>query len=440
MNLFQKSLLLLIGVLVLAAAAGFFVFPSWFSEKYRPWRLGLDLIGGTHLVYEVDMSVVKTDDRDSIMNGLRDVIERRVNLFGVGEPQVASAHEGNAYRLIVELAGIKDVSAALEQIGSTPLLNFAEIVEMPVDSSTSQSASSTAITTKQILPTDLTGRYITSATLGQDNIGRTLFEFSLNDEGAKLFEDITARNVNKPLCILVDGAPIFPDEPAERSCPNVSEKITGGKAQISGEGITRDAAIQLVERFNAGALPAPIKLISQQTVSATLGVNSLNKALLAGLIGTLAIIMFMLIYYRFLGIFSAIALIIYIILALAIFKIGVTMSLSGIAGFVLSIGMAVDANILIFERTKEELAKGLAFTSAIEEGFKRAWTSIRDSNFTTIIAALILYYYTSSFVRGFALTLLIGVLLSMFSAITVTRSLLRVSIKNKRASPTTNNS
>ena len=212
--------------------------------------------------------------------------------------------------------------------------------------------------------------------------------------------------------------------------PVVQEKIAGGRAQISGS-FTLETARQLVERFNAGALPSPINLINQQTIGADFGQDSLEKALLAGFLGTIAVIIFMIIYYRGFGVFASISLLMYIALTLAIFKIiPITLTLAGIAGLILSIGIAVDANILIFERTKEELKKGLSRKTAVEEGFNRAWTSIRDSNISTIITAIILYYFTSSFIKGFALALLIGVLVSMFSAITITRTFLRVFIKD----------
>jgi preprotein translocase subunit SecD len=205
------------------------------------------------------------------------------------------------------------------------------------------------------------------------------------------------------------------------------------RAQITGSFTIADAR-QLVERFNAGALPAPIKLISQQTIGASLGSDSLAKTLWAGLIGAILVMLFMLIYYRGLGIFASLALIIYTILLLSIFKLfGVTMTLAGIAGIILTIGMAVDANILIFERTKEEIKKGLHKTGAISEGFRRAWPSIRDSNIATIITALVLYNLTSSFIKGFALSLLVGVIVSMFTAITVTRTLLNIFIKERKA-------
>lgn len=424
MSLRKRSALILVGIIFLAILAAIFALPSLWGNKFKPWRLGSDLAGGTDLEYIVDMTKVEARDRSSVMTGLRDVIEKRVNLFGVAEPQVFAAKEGDNYKLIIKLAGIKDIGGALDQIGSTPLLDFREIVGDATNS--------------QIVASELTGRYVTGASLGSDPAGFTTFEFELNKEGAKIFEDLTERNVGKALCIFIDNQPIFSRGDAENSlrmsCPRVNEKISDGKALISGGDINRNTALELVQKFNAGALPAPIKLLNQRTVSATLGVDSLNKAIYAGLIGVLAVVVFMLIYYRFLGIFSAAALIIYVVFNLAVFKaIGVTMTLSGIAGFILSIGMAVDANILIFERTKEEVARGVSFVSAIEEGFRRAWPSIRDSNFTTLISAAILYYYTSSFVQGFAFTLFIGVLLSMFSAITVTRVLLRAFITDRKA-------
>ena len=403
----QRPVFLLLTILLLAIVAGVFIAPKWLGAKYRPWRLGLDLIGGTNLIYEVDMSNVADNDRASVMNGLRDVIERRVNLFGVSEPQVVSAQQGGAYRLIVDLAGIKDVSQAINEIGSTPLLDFREVIGEG--------------TSTQFLATELSGRYVQGAQLDFDQTtGAAQVNLQFNDEGAKIFETLTERNIEKPLAIFLDNVLI--------EMPVVREKISGGKAQITGK-FTVDEAKKMVERFNAGALPAPINLISQQTIGASLGQESLQKAIFAGAIGTLAVILFMLGYYRLFGIFTSLALLIYISLTASVFKLGITMSLAGIAGFILSIGMAVDANILIFERTKEELKKGLSKLSAIEEGFRRAWPSIRDSNVSTIITSVILYEFTSSFVKGFALALLIGVLVSMFSAITITRTMLRTFMK-----------
>lgn len=400
----QPGLILLLIVLT-AVLAGFFIYPKYWGQKFMPWRLGLDLVGGSHLVYEVDVSKVAVGDHDSVLNGLRDVIEHRINIFGVSEPQVFVAQSANTANLVVELAGVKDISEAIRQIGETPLLDFRDV---------EQNGSST-----NFIPTNLTGRYITGAQLTFNSQTQAPeVAISFNSEGAGIFEQMTGANVGKPIAIFLDNTLI--------EAPVVQQKISGGQAVITGK-FTVDEAKKLVERFNAGALPAPITLISQQTISPTLGTDSLKKAVIAGILGTILVIFFMLAYYRFFGIFASMALLIYILLTLGIFKlIPITLSLAGLAGFILTIGMAVDANILIFERVKEEIKKGLSRTAAIEEGFRRAWPSIRDSNTSTIITAIILYYFTSSFVRGFALTLLIGVLVSMFSAITTTRLFLRV--------------
>lgn len=404
----ENSITLLIFIIVLAVAIGIFVYPQWFGQKYLPWRLGLDLVGGTHLVYEIDMKNVDSKERDSVAAGLKDVIEKRVNLFGVSEPQVILAKERDSRRLIVELAGIKDVGAAINEIGATPFLEFREVIREG--------------TSTQFFATDLTGRYLKSSQLTFDSTtGVPSLSLEFNDEGAKIFEELTAKNVGKQICTFIDYQ--------LADCARVQERISGGKARITGK-FTVDEVKQMASRFNAGALPAPINLISQQTIGPSLGQESLKKALYAGAFGIAAIIFFMFCYYRTFGIFASLALIIYTILVAGIFKLGMTMSLAGIAGFILSIGMAVDANILIFERTKEEIKKGLSKISAIEEGFHRAWPSIRDSNISTIITSIILYYFTTSFIKGFALALLIGVLISMFSAITITRTMLRIFIKN----------
>jgi protein-export membrane protein SecD len=354
------------------------------------------------------------------------VIERRVNLFGVTEPQIYIADVGDQSNLIVELAGIKDINQAIEMIGETPLLDFREVEEVPAAASTAATSTAEQSTepSYKFNPTNLTGRYVTSAQVSFDDFGKPVVNIAFNSEGAKIFEDLTARNVNKYLAIFLDNEPI--------EIPIVKEKISGGKAQISGN-LTPDSARKLVERFNAGALPAPIKLVSQQTIGASLGLDSLKKTIFSGLIGLIVVALFMIGYYRANGIIACLALLIYVSLSLGIFKvIPVTMTLAGIAGFILSIGMAVDANVLIFARMKEELKKGLSRKAAVEEGFRRAWPSIRDSNITTLIIAVILFYFATSFVKGFALTLFIGVLMSMFSAITVSKALLEVFIRDTK--------
>jgi protein-export membrane protein SecD len=416
----QKSLVVFVVVMLLAVLSALFVYPTIWGDKLRPWRLGLDLVGGSHLVYEIDMSGVEESDRDSVAGGLRDVIEKRVNLFGVSEPQVVISQKSDSYRLNVDLAGIKDVKEAIKQIGETPLLVFKEVDFKEGD--------------KEPIfnDTKLTGRYVSGAQVTMDNVvGRPQVSLTFNSEGALLFEELTGKNVGKPIAVFLDGDLI--------EMPVVQERIAGGRAQITGQ-FNFDTARKLVERFNAGALPAPINLIGQNTVGASLGADSLKRALIAGLVGTLVVMLFMLVYYRVLGFYAALALAVYVVLTTAVFKLfGVTMTLAGIAGFILSIGMAVDANILIFERAKEERKKGAGKFMALSEGFSRAWPPIRDSNISTMLTAIILYYATTGFVQGFALTLLIGVVMSMFSAITVTRAIIGVFARRESpvALPTT---
>ncbi|MBI2013132.1 MAG: protein translocase subunit SecD [Candidatus Colwellbacteria bacterium] len=410
----QTSQLILMTIIFVTALAALFVSPKPVGDKFLPWRLGLDLIGGSSVVYQVDLTGIPQGEWDEAVAGLKEVIERRVNLFGVAEPKVTVAKRGDTYQLLVDLAGVKDVQGAINQIGATPILDFREGVEEGNQTIYKE--------------TDLTGRYLTEATLAFDNLNRPIVNFKFNDQGTELFRQITARNVGKPLAVFVDGnllqAPIVQQE------INGPAQITFG-AETSQDQVLKEAKT-LVERFNAGALSAPVKQIHQRTISPTAAEDALRSILIAGIVGTLVVMLFMVAYYRRMGIFAAVALVIYTILTLAVFKIipNFTMTLAGIAGFVLSIGMAVDANILIFERTKEELKKGMAKIAAIEEGFRRAWPSIRDSNVTTIITAIILWFLTSSFVKGFALTLGLGVVVSMFSAIFVTRTMLRVFTKD----------
>jgi len=605
-----------------------------------PFHLGLDLQGGTHLVYEAETSSIPETERSDALEGVRDVIERRVNAFGVSEPIVQTNRAGGKWRIIVELAGIKDVNQAIRMIGETPILEFkeekevvdteltdeqkAELVSLhaeakavakdlqekikssaedadlavfanenddkedrttvggqsiglikqdgpfsefwnfannnpgakytfsPIETEegfnilriNGKNTDETEIEASHILicfdgatgcedgppkedvlsdiegirenatpenfaelaklhssepgasetggdlgsfargvmvpsfedaafaldvgeisgpvetefgyhliykrsekpvvqydvdrvvavkaqpidvapqldpwqNTGLSGKHLQRSQVqfqGTTNEPQVILEF--NEEGDKLFEEITDRNVGKLVGIFLDGQPI--------SVPRVNQKIIGGNAVITGQFDIQEAKL-LAQRLNAGALPVPIDLLSQQTVGASLGQDSLQKSVKAGLIGFLVVALFMILYYRLPGILAAIALVMYTAFTLAVFKLlGVTLTLSGIAGFILSVGMAVDANILIFERTKEELKNGHPLDGAIAEGFSRAWTSIRDSNVSSLITAGILYSFTSSSVRGFALTLAIGILVSMFSAIYVTRTMLRV--------------
>ena len=426
-----KKLILTLLVLVLGVGAGFFAFPQMANSLLarvpflslavpeRPFLLGLDLQGGLHLVYEADLSSISGGERDEAMEGLRDVIERRVNLFGVQEPVVQV--EGT--RLVVELAGIENPQRALEIIGQTPYLEFRELRE---DAEEVQQRNLEILEGEleielqdPFLPTELTGRYLEKAALGFGQIANEpIIELQFNDEGAALFGEITKRSIGRRLPIYLDGQLL--------SAPVVQEEIGGGKAEITGVGSLQDAR-EIVRNLNAGALPVPITILFQERVGAQLGMRSLEDSLKAGIVGFALIIVFMLLFYRLPGFLASLALLFYVALVLALFKaIPVTLTLAGIAGCVLSLGMAVDANILIFSRMREELKNGRGLAAATEEGFRRAWPSIRDGNITTLLVAVILYWLGSSFVQGFAFTLSLGILLSMFTALVVTRGLLRL--------------
>ena len=640
-------------IILLTVGASLVDFGNYYNQavdKYKiplphmtaiPFRLGLDLLGGTQLTYQADVSAVSVKDRSSAVDGVRDVIERRVNVFGVSEPNVqVNKTAGGEYRIIVELAGIKDIKQAIKMIGETPLLEFKEqntakrvmtdaekkqlddynkqaekkatevlgkvisggdftalakqysedttakdnggdlgwitekdnktlfdlankvglgktstdlaktdqgyeiikVEEMKVKTDPFTNTEETEVQADHLLicfqgktgcesgltreqalekinrlkeqatpanfkdlvkqnstepgardsggelgwfakgamvkpfedevfkqpvgtisdpvetdfgfhliykqderkvveyqlkhiliktkteediigvqsdwkNTELTGKNLTKATVQfnpNDNSPEVGLEF--DSEGAKMFEDITGRNVTKPVAIYLDGYPI--------SQPTVNEKITGGKAVISGKFNITEAKL-LAQRLNAGALPVPINLINQQTIGPSLGQKSLTSSLQAGLISFIVVAIFMILFYRLPGLMSVFALAVYSVLVLAVFKLWpVTLTLAGLAGFIISIGMAVDANILIFARMKEEIKTGKPLSIAIEEGFKRAWPSIRDSNFSTLITCFILIQFTTSVVKGFAVTLALGVIISMFTAIFITRNFL----------------
>jgi len=429
----KKVYISVLGIFILAFFAGNLIYPQFLNLPYLPqlpFKLGLDLQGGIHLVYQADMSGIETSEYNSSLQGLRDVIERRVNLFGVKEPTVQTQESGSQYRLIVELAGIEDPSQAIEMIGQTPYLEFKEYKENYQEITAQNSEALKNEGTVEVAledpfqPTNLTGKYLKKAELSFDpNTYQPLVSLQFDDEGAKIFEELTLNNIGKPLAIYIDGIPI--------SAPTVQEKISQGKAQISGN-FTLEEAKTLARNLNAGALPVPITLISQETVGPALGKVSLDASLQAGVWGLLAVVIFMTIFYRLPGFLASLALVIYTILNLALFKtIPVTLTLAGIGGFILSIGMAVDGNILIFSRMKEELRQGKTFAIAVEEGFRRAWPAIWDGNFTLLIVAAILFGFGSSFVKGFAFTVIIGTLLSMFSAIIITKSFLRCLIGTK---------
>ncbi len=388
-------------------------------SKY-PFKLGLDLKGGAHLVYKADLSKVAQSDHKDAMDALRDVIERRVNLFGVAEP-VVQTEEGSQLvgspekRLIVELPGVTNVSQAIAMIGATPVLEFK--IERP-DGETKNIIESQQkgerTNEDPFAPTELTGRFLKNAKLDFDQTTReAMVSLEFNDEGAELFRKITKENIGKAVAIYLDGAPI--------SAPVVREEIADGKAVISGN-FTPEEAKTLVGRLNSGALPVPISLISTESIGPSLGEKAIRAGIASGLYGLLLVALFLVLWYRLPGLISVLALGVYVVIMLSLFKfIPITLTAAGIAGFILSIGMAVDANILIFERMKEELRGGSPLHSSLREGFARAWTSIRDSNISSMITAVILFWFGTSLIEGFALTFGLGVLVSMFSAITVSR-------------------
>jgi protein-export membrane protein SecD len=385
--------------------------------------LGLDLSGGSHLIYKADISQVPAGQVSDSMSALRDVIERRVNLFGVSEPVVQVQNGGlvsgnNNEELIVDLPGVTDVDKATALIGQTPLLEFK--VEAPAGTPVPATVGPDGKVTvnadagPQYVDTQLTGRYLKKATLEFDQTTRQpKVGLQFDATGTSLFAQITKDNVGKVVAIYLDGAPI--------STPVVQEEIDGGQAEISGN-FTAVEAKQLVGRLNSGALPVPISLISRQTIGPTLGENAVHAGVKAAMIGFLVIALFLILWYRLPGLVAVLALCIYISIILALFKLlPVTLTAAGIAGFIISLGIAVDANILIFERVKEELRSGRTISDAVATGFSRAWFSIRDSNISSIITAIILFWFGTSLIKGFALTLGMGVLVSMLSAITITR-------------------
>lgn len=420
-------------ILLLGVGVAFFVYKSEIRARAHdpakvatgvakfPFRLGLDLSGGTHLVYHADVSKVDATQVQESMSALRDVIERRVNIFGISEPvvQVQNGGFSNAgeERLIVDLPGVTDVSKAVTMIGQTPLLEFK--VENPNQNAPQKAVVGadgklTIAAADPYIATELTGRYLDKAILEfNQTTGEPIVSLQFNDTGSALFEKITRANIGKPVAIYLDGSPI--------SIPTVNEAITGGKAQITGNFKPEEAKL-LVGRLNSGALPVPINLISTQTIGPSLGAQATEAGVKAAIIGFLAIALFLILWYRLPGMIAVVALTMYVAIMLAIFKLlPVTLTAAGIAGFIISIGIAVDANVLIFERIKEELRGGRTIPESMKNGFSRAWLSIRDSNSSSMITAVILFWFGTPLIQGFALTFLIGVLISMISAISITR-------------------
>ncbi len=430
-----KKIIYIIVTLALGTSVVFFVYksepklnPSFETQssffKKFPFRLGLDLSGGSHLIYKADVSAVEGEEVSASMDALRDVIERRVNLFGVSEPlvQVQSSGfvSGEDEKLIVDLPGVTDVEKATAMIGQTPLLEFKieASKDAPQEAKVDKDGKVVFDLNSQFISTELTGRYLKKATLVFDqNTREPRVSLLFDDTGTELFAKITKENIGKMVAIYLDGAPI--------STPVVREEIPNGEAVISGS-FTPTEGKQLVGRLNSGALPVPITLLSRQTIGATLGSDAVEAGVKAAIYGFLLIALFLILWYRIPGIAAVLALCIYVAIMLSLFKVlPVTLTAAGIAGFIISIGIAVDANILIFERLKEELRAGRSVKDAVNEGFSRAWSSIRDSNFSTIISAMILFWFGTPLIKGFALTLGMGVLISMFSAVVISRIFLR---------------
>ena len=448
MNIYRIGALM---VLLLGMGLGYFV-GSGFSQSNTtlPFKLGLDLVGGTQLLYQADVSEIDDADIPDSMQALRGVLERRLNPVGTSEVSVItesasifSENYRDNQRVIIELPGVTDPEEAKSLIGEIPLLEFrlpkpqAEVdalVQARVDEAIEQTGNaSTSVAdifnTLEIgdiyQPASLTGRYVDQASVANNpTTGEPTVLLSFDAEGTRLFGQLSSENIGTAMAIILDGEVI--------SAPVLRQAIFDGNAEISG-GFTLEEASGLAQNLSFGALPVPITPVSTQTISATLGSEVLTGGITAGAIGFALVVLFMLLFYRIGGVVAALALSFYMVLLIGLFKLfGVVFTAAGIAGLIISVGMAVDANILIFERIKEELAIGKQTKAAIEDGFARAWLSIRDSNISSILTAIILFYLTTSLVQGFALTFGIGVLVSMITAITVSRTLLLAIANNSK--------
>lgn len=387
-------------------------------------KQGLDIQGGVQLVLDADMSEIAEDDRETALESAQQIILRRVDLYGINEPVVQTSTAGDTYRLIVELAGITDSASALQLVGQTAELDFRLQGEIASDATASAD-----ILLSSFQETGLTGAELRRASVQFDQTtGQPTVLLEFNDEGKEQFASITRDNTGQILGIFIDGFPIM--------LPVIQTPILDGQATITG-GFTLDEAQQLAIQLNAGALPVKISPVEQRTIGASLGQASVAASIRAGVIGIGLVMLFMILYYRIKGFLASLALLVYAVLTVAVYKVlGVTVTLPGIAGLLLSIGMAVDANILIFERMKEELRLGKPFERAMELGFGRAWDSIKDANLATIVTALVLinpldftFLNTSGLVRGFGLTLLVGVILGLFTGVVVTRTFMRLFLK-----------
>lgn len=419
---------LLVIVVLLAVSIWVTVAPGSILGR-NGFRLGLDLEGGTQLLYSVDLSQKDPSQKDTdVLNVVRQKIEHRVNAYGVTEPIVQVVRNESGNFLLVQLPGVKDPDAALKLIGATAQLEFRE---QELDASGQPVLDETGnpkwIPAKGVTPAgneiELTGKYLkpnAHVTLDERNLPVVAFEW--NSDGAAVFEQVTRRNLQKPLGIFLDNQLI--------SAPTVNGVIKD-KGVI--EGFNLADAQTLAIQLNSGSLDAPLKVVERRDVGATLGADALRKSLIAGVIGVALLIIYMCAFYRVTGVLACLALMVFALLNLAIFKlIPVTLTLPGIAGFFVSLGMGVDGNVLVAERLKEELGAGRSLGSGIEAAFRESWTAIWDSNVTVFISCAVLYWLGSQFgnfmVVGFATTLFIGTALSMFTQVTVTRTLLRATV------------
>lgn len=431
--------------IIIGGLLGWYTYQSEVTRS-NPFHLGLDLQGGSYLVYKADVSVLNPSDISDSMDSLRDVIERRINAFGVAEPNVSTEMntlgvDETEHRLVVELPGVTDLTEAVDMIGQTPLLEFKIEASSDVQSQIDKDIEALlggdevadeqtlltliALNNQRYVDTGLTGKYLQKSQLQFSQAGiatggsfqsTPIVTLSFNKEGGDLFEKITRENLGKTIAIYLDGEII--------SAPRVNTVIAGGQAIIEGN-FSLDEAKETVTRLNSGALPIPIELISTNTIGPSLGSEATQAGVYAGVIGFILISLIMILWYRLPGIVAVLALVLYTAIMLWIFKfLPVTLTSAGITGFIISIGIAVDANILIFERTTEEIKKGSSLYDAVTIGFKRAWNSIRDANVSSLITAIFLFWFGTALIKGFALVFGIGILVSMITAIIFTRSFL----------------
>ena len=415
--------------LVLSAfLMGWFIYTTETNEESNyQFRKGLDLAGGTHLTYLADTSDMENNEVAGAMDTLRQTIERRINIFGVSEPVVQVERggfltgEGTENRLIIELPGVTDIEEAIDMIGQTPLLEFKvltqdlEIIEAYENATSTEERN--VLQEQLYVRTGLTGSQLSRASVSFDQFNRPMVSIRFNSEGRDLLREITENNLGQAMPIFLDGFMI--------SNPFIRDVIYGGEAQISGD-FSLEEVRELVQNLNFGALPIPISLLETQTIGASLGEETFNQGVTALIWGLILISIFLIAFYRLPGLIASLSLILYLLIMMSLFKvIPVTLTASGLAGFILSIGMAVDANILIFERLKEELKSGSNTREAILESTKRAWSSIRDGNLSSLIAAAVLFWMSgTSLIKGFALVFGIGVLVSMFTAIFISKTFL----------------